>query len=1337
MSVGVDHFIKANNAGKIKRERATSQSQFSQTQTQTLGEQEEPFEELVKLILETKESVLLDLLESSFATNKMLGYVCALVEGLQILNENVDLLDRIKLLRFQFVEKVIQLLPPHQLPTQTLTSLKSSLGPFLDSLTAAESVELCEQILTTLKENPSHFQGCLFFPPLVYLITHQSESVRFAFDAPTLNPSVYKRKRQAEAAIMSPTTFREKFLQVLLSLEWDSAVAVPFCEMFRDIDGLSDVELATIVQKLRKVWVNLELQEVPGAVQNLLLLTTKKNKGCKSLILQEIVSFFDSNPPNVSEENENEFKEVQGTAALTMNFAVKQDQNIGKQYFAHLKKTSPSLSPFLLGFLLSLAQIKSFHQHALDMIRSFLAKSSSVSGRVVGSPWLSEFVEPVASVSPEKNREIFRKILTGGAHGWDHILRSVIDLGISLVGSEKRVVRQDVTNLIDLGCFLLLETFRSHEHVQEKILSYLTTCVIENGEHMDRFLVLLGQIVKEVPQDVRCHLFQVKQTFDLFHQLPQETAISLLRAVIPLVCIDADFQNYVIKVLRKALFDKSESVRFSAAEGYLSILEALCKQDPTSSTQRSQSSTQRPPSFDGVFIEILGILRRCTSHQRKIRRHLYRRMASICQFIPKSLYPPFFLILYSQLGKYYPDGGPLDIYRAIDGGQLLKGAKSELQEPLGDLIQCIGQCVSLACENTEEIERLQVVPIHFKLEKKINSLLEYLLTADPQSLKAPPVLPKEPSPKAIKEYRTAAATLLGSIYTAAMESVIVLRPADEKTLPNVFRYFSHFHTLPNNSSPSQPCSEVTQAPTARSGTGTSRSARSGVKKKKLPPKPPQSLPFVLALSVPVIDFTLTNYNDQLQEIVQVNTTQGLAPRGKDFLRFLILNCQHIYGKKAKEEMSRIESPLESIQTICKFFVEQFKDDWDMVRSSKTASLACSCLETYIEILEYFRLRGSESDVLFLLSVLEKSGEKKTISELMPSVLKLLSDVSKKNFIRESGVVLKLLHFMVDQMSHSELKEYALDSKAEPHFSELLSQPLATSIVKKYVAFLKKLIYFCEDLMEKILDSLLNVLNSIYQDLPEEEIPENEFPMIESGNEGLSFASMMAASLEKLLDEADFSIGLLLEKKDGEGEARIQQQELLCDRLLTIQTWVSKLTTCGAGGFAADAVFKLLNKFFRVQTNLAKTLTTFASHKNVCSKITEVLKEALKLGKNEAVDFIEFAIPALDPGEQRPEGEKKREKDLAPQLKNLVEIYHLAVLKLADKARLEVNLPRLRAFALIIRKRKRADREDEGEEEEVVEEEGGEEEEGGGEGGEGEGEGGKEGGELPKKRRKKA
>ena len=675
-------------------------------------------------------------------------------------------------------------------------------------------------------------------------------------------------------------------------------------------------------------------------------------------------------------------------------------------------------------------------------------------------------------------------------------------------------------------------------------------------------------------------------------------------------------------------------------------------------------------------------------------------MSDLCEYLPQSLYPPFFSILYTQLEKYYTegDGGGLNVSLALDGSRLLKGYRSTRQvEPFGDLLACIGQCVSMV-QSEGEVDHSEAFPINQKLEKKIDSLLEYLHETDPETLKCPPSV-STASDEAEKQYRLEASVFLRNVYVAAIECSILFRPEKDETIDHALELFSRYQSVLTGNSSSPPPDLSSQAQSSSSIPSSSSEKGKGRGRSKAQPPPS----FGTTLSIPVIAHLLQLFPEKMGEMIQVEGGKGgasqkqdgkgnekppvLRRKHQDFLRFVISNCFHhnFFSKKEGAVLVQEEGfSLEVLASICEFLVNEFREDWKTTKSTnKEPSVPCFCLETFLMILENTRRRGG--GVFNLLQVWDP--KKKTLADLMPCVLASLAHVCREKYVRESQVLLRLLNFILDEMTFSEAKEYALDSKSSPHYSHLLSFQLSPAIVRPYARFLSRLAPYSYDLMDRIVSSVAGALGSIYED---QEMA-SQFKLINEEG-GTLFVSMIVDSLDSMLDEAEFSVGFFLDK----GGSMEQQQKVLCDRLNTIQSLLTKLTTCGASGPRADGILRVLAKFYRVQSKILRKFLSFDPD-SVCSEVQGVIKTSLDL-KSDASNFIVF----LD---NESAANIKKESQLKPQLTFMMEQYQAVVLKLSKRNNLKLKLPRSQARDFHIARRK--DTEMEG----LEEGEGSEEEEG--------------------------
>lgn len=135
---------------------------------------------------------------------------------------------------------------------------------------------------------------------------------------------------------MAGQEYKRHLLNTLCSSRWDPQCAIHLAAVFRDVPMTSD-ELHFVMEKIVRAMKDLDLQELPPLVYQLLLLSTK---GHKKLLLEGVTSFFNNLDETCRKEDKEDSSEVQtlskdqlrhmeGTVILHITFAVKQDQDLG------------------------------------------------------------------------------------------------------------------------------------------------------------------------------------------------------------------------------------------------------------------------------------------------------------------------------------------------------------------------------------------------------------------------------------------------------------------------------------------------------------------------------------------------------------------------------------------------------------------------------------------------------------------------------------------------------------------------------------------------------------------------------------------------------------------------------------------------------------------------------------------------------------------------------------------------------------------------------------------------------------------------------------------------
>ncbi|XP_023237133.1 Fanconi anemia group I protein-like [Centruroides sculpturatus] len=146
---------------------------------------------------------------------------------------------------------------------------------------------------------------------------------------------------------MTGTEYRSHLIKCLCLNKWEPECAVQVASTFREV-ALSNEELQWLIEKLLKVLQEVEMQEIPTLVYQLLLLSSK---GFRKQLLEKILFYFknqadilkkqklnrDRNKENESMHSNDTIKHIEGTVILHITFAAKQDQEIGKEFVKLLK----------------------------------------------------------------------------------------------------------------------------------------------------------------------------------------------------------------------------------------------------------------------------------------------------------------------------------------------------------------------------------------------------------------------------------------------------------------------------------------------------------------------------------------------------------------------------------------------------------------------------------------------------------------------------------------------------------------------------------------------------------------------------------------------------------------------------------------------------------------------------------------------------------------------------------------------------------------------------------------------------------------------------------------
>uniref|UniRef100_A0A8B9K5A2 FA complementation group I n=1 Tax=Astyanax mexicanus TaxID=7994 RepID=A0A8B9K5A2_ASTMX len=459
---------------------------------------------------------------------------------------------------------------------------------------------------------------------------------------------------------LSGDEYKKQLINSLCASRWDPQCVIHLTTMFRDVP-LSPEELQFLIEKVLRMFLKLDLQEIPPLIYQLLLLAAK---GCKKLVLEGIIAYFREQDLHQKKEQregesmdvevqtipQDQLRHVEGTAILHVVFAIRLDHELGKEFLKSLK--------------------------------------------------------------------VIFLFLTFHVFGWDHVTQSLVQLGFILMdsfgpkaGPFGKTIEAPTTAAktpsqlaCQLGGQVLLESFKMHEPIRGEILEQvLNRLVTKTASPVTHFIELLSNIVMSAPMILLESSSKVTETFDQLSFLPLSTVQGLLKAVQPLLKVSMSLKDALILVLRKAMFSSQLDGRKSAVSGFLLLLKnfrvlgslapSQCSQALTSSqVQADVHSRYNSAANESFCLEILSSLRRCLGQQADVRLMLYEGFHDVLRR-NSQLASSIMHTLLSQLKRYYEPEQDLLPPMKLESCISAQGDQVFLQEPLAHLFSCTVHCL--------------------------------------------------------------------------------------------------------------------------------------------------------------------------------------------------------------------------------------------------------------------------------------------------------------------------------------------------------------------------------------------------------------------------------------------------------------------------------------------------------------------------------------------------------------------------------------------------------------------------------------------------------------------
>lgn len=566
----------------------------------------------------------------------------------------------------------------------------------VEVLSVHSLIEMVDYLISTVRSRKTENGKPLELLPKILAILSNSKLIQLADDGE-----------------MSGDNYKHHILNTICSCRWNPKMAVPVASMLREMD-ITQEELSFVIKKLTRMLFEVNLQDAPALCYQALLTSSK---GQKRLLLDGLCSFVNEKDTE-SEQTNALLRQTKGTIILHVTFAVKQDQDLGREFLKFLKssqsgKEYDKFTPFNISLALAISTIKRLEDGIFEYLKSTILKAYKEDERRSKSFWFQEIYKQACKID-----DVITSILLYSKHGWDDVVQGLTQFGFMLLDSynSKQNELYDVNNPVtpaqktcSLGAKILEGVFKDQDFLREEIVSHiLNTVATQSNQNTSHFIDILAALASKIPQVMLDCLPKIKEVFDYISLLTPSAAEGILHAVLPLMKISMTMKDSLILVLRKAMFSRQEESRKIAVTGFLLILKHFkipfeqgsmvcssqfastqlytCSQVEVAASSRLNSSIHEP-----LCMEILGNLRRCLTHQCDVRLQLYEGLFEVVSKNQKLTYNVLDLLV-NQFRRYYEENEDIQAPLKLELCISCAGGTIALTEPLASLLNCLQLC---------------------------------------------------------------------------------------------------------------------------------------------------------------------------------------------------------------------------------------------------------------------------------------------------------------------------------------------------------------------------------------------------------------------------------------------------------------------------------------------------------------------------------------------------------------------------------------------------------------------------------------------------------------------
>ena len=441
-------------------------------------------------------------------------------------------------------------------------------------------------------------------------------------------------------------------LNRLCKTSWGSKSVVNVTRSLRDIPELSSEHAIRLMRKISKQMLEMELQEIPPLVYQMLLFTSKY-KTTVPYFWEGVSSYFESMDSDVTAANNastssssittttnvtsgrnsiGQLRNIEGTVLLHFNFSIKQDQRLGDAFIKYLQ-TNNNLSlksPFAAAIMMSIARIRRFQESIISSLYDYTYKSYVQTDMSKRRPWIKNFLND-DDASHHSIKDTLNNVVENGIMGWDHVIPSLLLLAFRCVecGASNPMLKSldlnAVQTTVHLGAHILKSTFFRYPMARGEILETIATSICTKHSAILRYISLIKVLSDAYPNLVLEYMTMLKMMVECLGRLTGTGSANLVRAMRKLIVLKPELKDFIVLILRKSLFNRSIESRVAAVSGLLALFPAL--------------------KFQRNIRDVSGCLKRALSQEVTVKEVLYNKCAGASS-------PPLENIIWRHLQRY-------------------------------------------------------------------------------------------------------------------------------------------------------------------------------------------------------------------------------------------------------------------------------------------------------------------------------------------------------------------------------------------------------------------------------------------------------------------------------------------------------------------------------------------------------------------------------------------------------------------------------------------------------------------------------------------------------------